>query len=127
MTEWLIKHNASVDVVDKKHNSPLQTAIMNKAMDAAMVLIENKANLNETNSQGETALHMIKDYFSKFSMISFSNFKYEFINLIGSTFSENQENRKKIAKALIKNGINHQHRDNKGKTAADYFDKKPGK
>lgn len=127
MTKFLIARNADVNVLDSNHMSLLQTVIMNNALESSIALIENGANLNETTSSGQTALHLITKFFSKFSMIGFSHSKFESMRLNCLTLSGKPQSIKRLAKALIENGVDFRARDHLNKTAADYIEKTPGK
>lgn len=57
-TEFLLKHEADVNVKNKKNETPLHAACENNHADCVKLLLDHKVEVNLTNSQNNTPLHI---------------------------------------------------------------------
>ena len=53
----VVKHNADVNTQDGDHETPLHLVSRNRHLELVQVLLDYGANVNVTNSQGQTPLH----------------------------------------------------------------------
>lgn len=58
----LIEWGAQLEAKDHKGNTPLHIAAKQMDIDLVALLLENKANPNEQNGLGQTALHLISNF-----------------------------------------------------------------
>jgi len=128
----LLRKGAMVDVQDKKHNNNSSLHLCAKRGDVGVCryLVENGANVNVVNANGQIPLH-IAYIFEPYNVNTFivNYFRarergkgafQEYMSYLKKIFDKNSR-REKIAKLFIKKGANAVLRDKKGFTPLDYY------